>query len=208
MLSHPPRVRSLCHAALSDEKILRRNFLGSFSFEMIFAFGRAAVRHQKCDDKNSKTFCFSKDGFSENRGLVAMRKLQKEKQPTGRRAERPQPIAAKRKARLSAGFRRTLPLQENLERAKGLEPSTPTLARSCSTTELHPHPMPAAIARRQRQSYAKCGPRMQQQAASARNRPDIRHIGRSAGKSGQKPAGGVPPIANWGGKRQLGLEKC
>jgi hypothetical protein len=28
----------------------------------------------------------------------------------------------------------------NLERAKGLEPSTPTLARSCSTTELHPHP--------------------------------------------------------------------
>ena len=29
---------------------------------------------------------------------------------------------------------------ERLERAKGLEPSTPTLARSCSTTELHPHP--------------------------------------------------------------------
>ena len=29
---------------------------------------------------------------------------------------------------------------KNLERAKGLEPSTPTLARSCSTTELHPHP--------------------------------------------------------------------
>ena len=27
-----------------------------------------------------------------------------------------------------------------LERAKGLEPSTPTLARLCSTTELHPHP--------------------------------------------------------------------
>src|SRR3954447_25482783 len=31
-------------------------------------------------------------------------------------------------------------MRENLERAKGLEPSTPTLARSCSTTELHPHP--------------------------------------------------------------------
>jgi hypothetical protein len=29
---------------------------------------------------------------------------------------------------------------ENLERAKGFEPSTPTLARSCSTPELHPHP--------------------------------------------------------------------
>src|SRR5437868_14014530 len=27
-----------------------------------------------------------------------------------------------------------------LERAKGFEPSTPTLARSCSTPELHPRP--------------------------------------------------------------------
>src|SRR5262249_13318974 len=34
----------------------------------------------------------------------------------------------------------TLACGENLERAKGLEPSTPTLARSSSTTELHPHP--------------------------------------------------------------------
>jgi hypothetical protein len=32
-----------------------------------------------------------------------------------------------------------------LERAKGLEPSTPTLARSCSTTELHPHPKALAV---------------------------------------------------------------
>jgi hypothetical protein len=30
--------------------------------------------------------------------------------------------------------------EKHLERAKGLEPSTPTLARSCSTTELHPRP--------------------------------------------------------------------
>jgi hypothetical protein len=30
---------------------------------------------------------------------------------------------------------------EKLERAKGFEPSTPTLARSCSTPELHPHPI-------------------------------------------------------------------
>src|SRR5262249_47549756 len=29
---------------------------------------------------------------------------------------------------------------EILERAKGFEPSTPTLARSCSTPELHPRP--------------------------------------------------------------------
>jgi hypothetical protein len=50
-----------------------------------------------------------------------------------------------------------------LERAKGLEPSTPTLARSCSTTELHPRPKALAAAlRRQPQSYAKCAVRMQQ----------------------------------------------
>src|SRR5436305_11233339 len=30
--------------------------------------------------------------------------------------------------------------ERRLERAKGFEPSTPTLARSCSTPELHPHP--------------------------------------------------------------------
>ena len=28
-----------------------------------------------------------------------------------------------------------------LERAMGIEPTTPTLARSCSTAELHPHPV-------------------------------------------------------------------
>src|ERR1700682_903068 len=33
----------------------------------------------------------------------------------------------------TAGLRQTLPLQENLERAKGLEPSTPTLARPWSS---------------------------------------------------------------------------
>src|SRR3984957_17609631 len=31
--------------------------------------------------------------------------------------------------------------EEKLERAKGFEPSTPTLARSCSTPELLPHPL-------------------------------------------------------------------
>ena len=31
----------------------------------------------------------------------------------------------------------------NLERAKGFEPSTPTLARSCSTPELRPRSDPA-----------------------------------------------------------------
>jgi hypothetical protein len=31
-------------------------------------------------------------------------------------------------------------VSELMERAKGFEPSTPTLARLCSTPELHPHP--------------------------------------------------------------------
>src|SRR5690349_1268746 len=41
-----------------------------------------------------------------------------------------------------------------LERAKGFEPSTPTLARSCSTPELHPHPLGMA-ASRQGRSYSQ-----------------------------------------------------
>jgi hypothetical protein len=36
--------------------------------------------------------------------------------------------------------------RDNLERAKGFEPSTPTLARLCSTPELHPHPRRATQA--------------------------------------------------------------
>ena len=31
------------------------------------------------------------------------------------------------------------PVEDELERAKGFEPSTPTLARLCSTPELRPH---------------------------------------------------------------------
>ena len=47
----------------------------------------------------------------------------------------------------------------SLERAKGLEPSTPTLARSCSTTELHPHPTAKpGQAGRQGSSYTHIGP--------------------------------------------------
>jgi hypothetical protein len=46
----------------------------------------------------------------------------------------------KRKARGDRGLSFSLAIEIFLERAKGFEPSTPTLARSCSTTELHPHP--------------------------------------------------------------------
>src|SRR6266567_2940209 len=56
-----------------------------------------------------------------------------------------------------------------LERAKGFEPSTPTLARSCSTTELHPHPRDwRRSLTGNAQSYAKCRPRMQQPARDLR----------------------------------------
>jgi hypothetical protein len=53
-----------------------------------------------------------------------------------------------------------------LERAKGFEPSTPTLARLCSTPELHPHPrrqwpLPAALlcqmGERKATDSASCG---------------------------------------------------
>ena len=39
-----------------------------------------------------------------------------------------------------AALHKSLYFTEKLERAKGFEPSTPTLARLCSTTELHPRP--------------------------------------------------------------------
>ena len=51
-------------------------------------------------------------------------------------------------------------LAEKLERAKGFEPSTPTLARSCSTPELHPHPLvvwPKSLIGRQGRSYSQKG---------------------------------------------------
>jgi hypothetical protein len=118
------------------------------------------------------------------------------------------------------GLARTLSFWKFLERAKGLEPSTPTLARSCSTTELHPHPGLAAITRRQRQSYAKCGLRMQQPAQGGKSASAIGRNGDLDGKLASKGAGArkagsigrdrrlrsVPPIANPASKRQLGLE--
>ena len=48
--------------------------------------------------------------------------------------------------------------ERRLERAKGFEPSTPTLARSCSTPELHPHPLdiwPKSDIGRQARSYSQ-----------------------------------------------------
>src|SRR6266700_426926 len=51
--------------------------------------------------------------------------------------------------------------QDFLERAMGFEPTTPTLARLCSTPELHPHPKRGYAAKAANSSYAKTGPALQ-----------------------------------------------
>ena len=83
----------------------------------------------------------------------------------------------------------------NLERAKGLEPSTPTLARSCSTTELHPHPklVGGNDPCRQPQSYAKCALRMQQPDDGARLEKSPEIMARSAGLTRDPPPSAVGP---------------
>src|ERR1700733_5243057 len=130
MLSHPPRVRSAGHAALSDEKQVRKKFL-----QIVFIRDDFCIR-PRCSAAPEYDHRKLKDVLRLRKINVSMRTLPRKTAPP----ERAHPIAAKRKARLSAGLRRTLPICKNLERAKGFEPSTPTLARSCSTTELHPHP--------------------------------------------------------------------
>src|SRR5262249_58757926 len=79
---------------------------------------------------------------------------------------------------------------EKLERAKGFEPSTPTLARSCSTPELHPHPFdirPSDVGRQGRTYSQKPGPN----ATVAKRRSIIRG-GRPAFSARAGLAGGPP----------------
>jgi hypothetical protein len=105
----------------------------------------------------------------------------------------------------------TLPFQKILERAKGFEPSTPTLARSCSTTELHPHPRDwRRRSADNGQSYAKCGPLMQQgrnAAESAVIRPKQAVARKPAlnggGLRGNRAAAGQPAPAMAGGSPRL-----
>ena len=53
----------------------------------------------------------------------------------------------------------SLRLAETLERAKGFEPSTPTLARSCSTTELRPLGVGSAVVSKARATMQQACPR-------------------------------------------------
>jgi hypothetical protein len=54
----------------------------------------------------------------------------------------------KRQGRLSAACQKFFRYLENLERAKGFEPSTPTLARSCSCFNALPHVIGAVYKKR------------------------------------------------------------
>jgi hypothetical protein len=152
MVPHPPEERSACRAAPSDPNKLRGNFLQPSASKVIFILRRAAVRYLRHRRPQPSKYV-SNDAFhvTENSKRFVTR--------GGKSGECPE----NEKPADTAGLRQTLPLQENLERAKGFEPSTPTLARSCSTTELHPHPRDWRRAITDNgQSYAKCGPRMQQ----------------------------------------------
>ena len=63
-----------------------------------------------------------------------------------------------------------------LERAKGFEPSTLTLARLCSTPELHPHSSPAAAItwhRRNGRLYAQSKDRLQPKTPLVASSPPI-----------------------------------
>ncbi len=86
-----------------------------------------------------------------------------------------------RRVRQKAGpsTRPSITTGEKLERAKGFEPSTPTLARLCSTPELHPHPCISARERRSRALLMPQGPRECKQRAQQRAR-QISRGGRGA----------------------------
>ncbi len=86
-----------------------------------------------------------------------------------------------------------------LERAKGFEPSTPTLARSCSTPELHPHPCKEAGG-----GYPSAAPPMPKRAADCNTRIKCwksKRSGRSSGRPGRHP--GTARIDVWNATQKL-----
>jgi hypothetical protein len=87
-----------------------------------------------------------------------------------------------------------------LERAKGFEPSTPTLARSCSTTELHPHPRDGgdsspAAGRAMPNAAHECNSRVSHpvfEPRIGRNAAQTRQVGKKCRKCGTLAAIPVP----------------
>ena len=97
--------------------------------------------------------------------------------------------------------RNHLILPKKLERAKGFEPSTPTLARLCSTPELHPHPRAAATHRRAAELCQKLPPiATATRAADAIKRQEASPLP-GEGLAGGKPAARsiLPSPANFRG---------
>ena len=145
MLSHPLRVRSVCLASLLEHDPEKAGT----------GFPKRSCSNKKIerDDDSTKSHPAPGPEQIEKKFFGLPGSKQKTKSPLGQRAF----------VKLCHFY------IQNLERAKGFEPSTPTLARSCSTPELHPHPRDwrRAIADNG-QSYAKCGPRMQQPRAAGK----------------------------------------
>ena len=86
--------------------------------------------------------------------------------PTRPQYCRPKPSSCKRPRR---ALFKALIFRRKLERAKGFEPSTPTLARLCSTPELHPLARPAG---RKPRLYGRSAERLQQGNEALCNAPD------------------------------------
>jgi hypothetical protein len=101
MLPHPLRLRSVCQASVST----------------IFACGHVALRYVRGIAK-----------FLSSAGSVTQRACVFSFRAGLARSARPFP--RKTKSPLVSGPSSNFAILENLERAKGLEPSTPTLARS------------------------------------------------------------------------------
>jgi hypothetical protein len=131
MLPHPLRLRSACREPRHPERI-EKKFLQIVFFETIFAGGIIAPH-----DAGSPRTWSRHDVLRGGSERMTERELALRRSSTRSILPESEKPADKR---ASSTVLQALAYCKILERAKGLEPSTPTLARSCSTTELHPHP--------------------------------------------------------------------
>jgi hypothetical protein len=149
-LSHPPRGRSAHHTARQIKmrrkgKFLQRDFVWdefvsrrlqrNIQVRRTPAIVARSFMWARFHKTTMKICCYARVS-SPCRGPQTSRRRSR----TAPRQGNDLPTPTNEKPAKAAGLRQTSRWEENLERAKGLEPSTPTLARSCSTTELHPHP--------------------------------------------------------------------
>jgi hypothetical protein len=234
MVPHPPEERSACRAAPSDPNKLRGNFLQPSSPRVIFILRRAAVRYlrrrrpqSRCVSsdafhvaENSKTFC---NAWRKSEGcgrktrslafsspasctMISATSIWSTKpcNPSTTRSARGchpclryvvLPMCPGRTKKIWSGRRdsnprprpwqgRALPLSYTRIREIGGERS-PTTGRAMPNAAL------------------ECNSWCETQ-----NRPDGSYNGCPRPNQPESGQSGVPPIANWAFKRQLGLEKC